>query len=295
MRHNQLKAFDTVALEGSFSQAAIRLGVTQPAVTYQVRALELEYECILFNRARSGAELTDEGRALFKITRKLFEAELEAREYLDAAHQIETGTLRLAADAPQFALDLIEPFVERFPKVQISISFGNTREVRQDLMDKRVDAIVTGNPPDDDGAVITPFHRHELCAIIGKGHALSGRSEIGVKDLSGQRILMREEISTTRQDIERYFAEHKFSADQTMELGSREAIKEAASKGLGIGFMFRREAEGDNRIIVKSLAGKSIYSTNALMCLKAQQNRQIIRELIKTAEALGQLTGPAPE
>ena len=103
MRHTQLKAFDTVALEGGFSAAAERLRLTQPAVTIQVRALEEAYAISLFQRTGTEITLTETGRILFALTREMFGVEDRIKEFLSASRDLETGDLRLAADVPQLA------------------------------------------------------------------------------------------------------------------------------------------------------------------------------------------------
>ncbi|OUS17740.1 hypothetical protein A9Q97_01470 [Rhodospirillales bacterium 47_12_T64] len=283
MRNKQLKAFDTVALEGSFSEAAIRLGITQPAVTYQVRTLEQEYGCLLFVRGATGVKLTEEGHKLLKITRRLFTAEEEAKEFLDATEQVATGNLRIAADAPQFVLDLLENFVPNYPKVQISIGFGNSREVVKELLEKRVDVIVTGNPALDDRLAVVPFHSHPLCAVLPINHVNANQKMIDIRTLPTERFLLREKISTTRMEVEGYFKEINFTPSSVLELGGREATKEAVAKEFGIGFMFEREAEGDARIKAIPLAESTVKSVNSVVCLKNQLHRPVIRELFETA------------
>src|SRR5258708_23188134 len=82
MRYSQWRAFDAVARELSFSRAAARLGITQPAVTLQVRALESACAMTLFRRHGAQIALTDAGRTLLGLTRRMFAVEDEIREFL---------------------------------------------------------------------------------------------------------------------------------------------------------------------------------------------------------------------
>ena len=97
MRYTQLRAFDAVAREGSFSKAAERLGLTQPAVTVQVRALEEAYGVSLFDRTGGGVSLTGLGHALFALTQQSHGIEEQVEELLAASFKLERGEFRLAA------------------------------------------------------------------------------------------------------------------------------------------------------------------------------------------------------
>ena len=88
MRYVQLRAFHNVAISGGFSKAADALGLTQPAVSDQVRKLEEEYQIILFHRNKRQVSLTDTGSRLLEITRRMFDTESQAMEYLSEARDL---------------------------------------------------------------------------------------------------------------------------------------------------------------------------------------------------------------
>jgi len=98
--HAQLKAFHAVAIHGSFTGAAERLFLTQPAISDQVRKLEERFGVLLFHRNKRSVRLTDLGERLLAITQRLFVIEAEAEELLQDSRALLTGTLTLAVDAP---------------------------------------------------------------------------------------------------------------------------------------------------------------------------------------------------
>ena len=110
MRYVQLRAFHNVAISGGFSKAADALGLTQPAVSDQVRKLEEEYQIILFHRNKRQVSLTDTGSRLLEITRRMFDTESQAMEYLSEARDLRTGTLRIIADSALHLLHLLPIF-----------------------------------------------------------------------------------------------------------------------------------------------------------------------------------------
>jgi len=82
MRYAQLRAFHNVAIHGGFSRAAEALRLSQPAISDQVRRLEEEYDILLFDRSKRKVTITVKGAELLSITRKMFDQEQQAREFL---------------------------------------------------------------------------------------------------------------------------------------------------------------------------------------------------------------------
>ena len=94
--HTQLKAFHAVAQHGSFTKAAERLFLTQPAISDQVRKLEERFGVLLFHRNKRSVRLTDLGERLLNITQRLFVIEAQAHELLQDSQALQTGSLILA-------------------------------------------------------------------------------------------------------------------------------------------------------------------------------------------------------
>src|SRR5262245_48364244 len=112
MNHAQLRAFHAVALTGSFTAAARRLRVSQPAVTMQVKALEDAYGVELFRRRGRTIERTELANELWDLTTRIFGTEEAAEELLGAARALRKGRLRIGADAPYHVMELLAAFRE---------------------------------------------------------------------------------------------------------------------------------------------------------------------------------------
>jgi len=286
MRPIQLRAFHTVAREGSFSRAAEALHVTQPAVTLHVQALEETYGLSLFNRARGGATLTGDGEQLFELTTRMFAEEAEIAEYLGGMSALRQGHLNIAADGPHVALDLVAEYRARHPGVDVRMKLGNAHETLEDVMHQRVDAGVLANPPADERLHIVDVLRQNMVCVIAATHPWAARADIALADLAGQPVILRESGSNTRSILEAALKERNIEIDPVMELGSREAVREACAHGLGFGFMQEREAAGDARI--SALPIRDLRGTNlvTLVCLKRHAKRRTIEALIKVARDL---------
>ena len=125
MRYVQLRAFHHVAVCGGFSRAAEALHLTQPAVSDQVRKLEIDYDIRLFDRNRKQIALTPHGEKLLEFTNRLFEVEQQAAEYLNAERTLRSGRLNIIADSPHHILHVLGPFRQKYRGVYVSIRSGN--------------------------------------------------------------------------------------------------------------------------------------------------------------------------
>src|SRR5262249_21133958 len=134
MIYSQLRAFHAVASEGSFTRAAQRLGVTQPTLSAQVKALEDGYGVALFDRRGRGVPPTSLGEQLLGLTRRFFLLEEEAEQLLARAQHLTTGHLRLGADGPYDVVPFLAAFAARYPQVHVSLAIGNSEEVLDALL-----------------------------------------------------------------------------------------------------------------------------------------------------------------
>ncbi|MCH7555376.1 MAG: LysR family transcriptional regulator [Proteobacteria bacterium] len=139
---NLLRSFTAVAETKNFTRAAERIHVTQPTLSGQVAALEENYGVKLFERRGRGIELTDLGADLREVTRRLFAQEAEAEQLLTSAQGLTSGLLRVGADAPYQVIPLLARFNRRHPGIRLSMSFGNSERVLQELLDRRCDVTV---------------------------------------------------------------------------------------------------------------------------------------------------------
>mgnify|MGYP001343182998 CR=1 FL=1 len=284
--HTQLRAFHAVARTRSFSKAADVLGLTQPAVSVQVKALEATYAVRLFRRQGREVVLTDTGRELFELTRQMFVAEEQIGEFLTGRATLGTGSLVLAADGPHVALDVISAFMKRHPRLRVSVRLGNTSAVLQMLLEQRADAAIVANPKPNPRLLTLPIQRRGMLALMPRDHPLAARDRLSLQDLVGHPVVLRETGSTTRRVLDEAVRRQGLALSPALELGSREAMREAVARGLGIGFLFERESEGDARTVARPLDGLSDVNVDALACLRSSRRRAVVRALIETARDL---------
>lgn len=294
MNFAQLRAFHAVATEGGFTRAARRLGISQPAVTVQVRALERAHGLRLFDRRGGAVELTDFGRALLSRTRRVFALLDEVDDMLQSAGALMRGRLELGADGPFAVMALIAAFRARYPQVQIQTRMGNTARVLRDLEEGRTDlAVLMLERPDARLAAI-PLREDRLVALVSREHPWARRRRVSLDELDGQPMLFREQGSATRALLSAALERAGITAEMVLELGSREALREAVAAGLGIGCIFEGEIGRDDRHRLLALVRPELKATQYLACLPERRELRAVQAFLALADELAS-AGPADD
>ena len=285
MRHTQLRSFHAVAQRLSFTVAARELGVSQPTITTQVKSLEQEFGVELFVRRGRRIELTETGGGLLDITRRLFADEKEASDYLNETRGLKTGHLRVGAVGPYHVTDMLAAFNARYPGIYVSVTVGNSRESLRDLLDYRTDVAVLAHVDPDARLVAIPYRRHRVVVICPADHDFAYRRSIRAGDMEGQRLIVREAGSTTRRAFDQAMREKDVRPRVVMEIGSRESIREAVAKGIGLGVVSEKEFIPDPRIRALQVSDADIYTYAHVVHLRERQNARLVRAF------LGELAG----
>lgn len=168
--HSQLRAFHAVAEAGSFTRAAERLCLSQPAVSDQVRKLEEYYGVMVFHRDKRAVRLTEVGERLLGLTRRLFDISIDAHELLMDYRDLTTGSLVLAVDAPVHVLPYVARFCARYPGIDVRIESANTDVVLQRLFSHSADLALLGRSIDDERLHSVPLRRDPMIAFVAKDH-----------------------------------------------------------------------------------------------------------------------------
>lgn len=193
MELRRLRYFVAVAEELHFRRAAERLHLAQPALSQQIRKLELELGVQLLNRSRRDVTLTPPGVVLLEEARRLLHlADEAARATFDAGAGT-AGKLRIGylADAvPPVLPRAIARFASRHPSVEVRPETMPARQAIEDVRSGRLDIAIVGLPAPTDGLHVTPLGNEGTVSAIARRHALSGRSSIPLSALSDTEIIL---------------------------------------------------------------------------------------------------------
>jgi LysR family transcriptional regulator, low CO2-responsive transcriptional regulator len=235
----QLRIFAAAARHLHFGRAAEELNLTQPAVSIQLKELELEVGMPLFERMGRRTHLTAAGAELWAHVRDLLARLREADEALENFKGGSSGQLRIAATttAEYFAPHLLAQFRRAHAGLRIQLTVDNREAVVRALADNTIDLAVMGQAPQELDTVAVAFARHPLAIVAAPDHALARRRRLKLAQLAAETFLIRERGSGTRDAMERAFAAQRFRPAEMIETGSNETIKQAVMAGMGVSFL----------------------------------------------------------
>ncbi|MEG0446825.1 MAG: LysR substrate-binding domain-containing protein [Comamonas sp.] len=277
MRLTQLRSFHAVASTGSFTAAAESLHVSQPTITTQVGQLEDLYKVELFYRAGRRVVLTEMGQRLLHLSRQIFSLEAEAKQLLHESGELRSGHLRVAAVGPAQVTTVLATFLQRYPGIKVSVTTGNSQDVLDRLVDYSADVGVLAQVAPDRRFVSAPYSDHPVVIFCSSEHRFAKRRRIRIAELAGERLILRENGSTTRRAIEAALKDADVVPGEVMEIGSREIIREAVAQNLGVSAVSEVEFVPGPGLHAVSLADVQVRTYVHIACLTERQDMQIVR------------------
>ncbi len=241
---HQLRLLTVVIERGGFTRAAETLGLSQPAISHQLKALAGSIGTPVLEVIGRRVQLTQAGELLYEHAKRIL-AEFEAAgSALDELHGLQRGRLRVAGDTTVgiYVLpDLLGAFRQAHPSIEVQMGVDNRQGVYERLVATEVDFVVSGrlweNP--SIALVVRPFLANELIAIASPRHPLAGRDRVTLADLAAEPFIVREPGSGTRETIEEALRAAGLSIRPVMELASNGAIKRAVARDLGVSILSR--------------------------------------------------------
>lgn len=286
MRLTQLRSFHAVARAGGFTGGAKLLHISQPTVTTQVRFLEETYGIELFYRRGHKVTMTPLGAQLFDLAQRIFALEGETVHLLQDSGELKSGHLRVGAVGPFHVTEMLARFNKRFPGMQVSVRVGNSQAALAALVDYQTDVAVLAQFTDDARFHSVPYSRHPVVVFVHRGHRFARRKSIRISDLDGEGMILREQGSTTRKALDDALAKAGVKARVVMEIGSREAIREAVIKGVGIGAVSEIEYIPDPEIRMVKVSDAQMYTHAHVVCLEERRGARLVKAFL---EIVGEL------
>ncbi len=253
MADRRLKIFHTVARLLNFTKAGEQLHMTQPAVTFQIRQLEDQFNTRLFDRTHNKVTLTEAGNQVYMYADRILKL------YDDMTHSITemtgdvSGGVSLGASTTiaEYVLPLlIGEFKAKFPDVNISLKESNSEDIIAMVENNVVDLAIVEGSVNNKNLIVEQCRVDQLVVIMPNSHLLATESILHVKDILGHPFICRESGSGTQEAITNYI--EKQSPDSILnvcfELSSPEAIKGAVEAGMGISIVSRSSIEKELRL-----------------------------------------------
>jgi DNA-binding transcriptional LysR family regulator len=265
----QFQVFLAVCSEGGFTRAGERLGLSQPAVSAQIRQLESVLGHSLVEFVGRTLYLTREGEAMREAARDVLGRLDQVRHELAALDGSVSGTLRIVvvSSAQYFVPHLLAAYMRAFPGVDVRMRVAN-RYTALDRLDRNEDDLaIMALVPEERALELLPFLDNEMHLVVARGHPLEG-TQLELADLKSERVLMRESGSGVRRAFEDELERRRLTLADTLELGSTEALREGVRAGLGVALLprhaiHRELAAGD--LVPLDVAGFPIRRTWCLV------------------------------
>ncbi|HOQ10071.1 MAG TPA: selenium metabolism-associated LysR family transcriptional regulator [Syntrophomonadaceae bacterium] len=240
MNLNLFKTFVKVVETQNLSRTADELGLSQPAVTKQIQALEDIYGVLLLERSGRRLKTTEAGETLYQCARDIIKALEKTEKAMEDVSESRKGALYIGASTipGQYILPpIIKQFKDRFPNVTISMDIADTDKIFNRVADRELDVGVVGawiNNRKVDGFA---WLEDELVVVVPQDHRLATKDYVNVKDLLSEKWIVREKGSGTRRAIEDFLTTQGVKREELnvcLEAGSTEAVLAAVESGMGI-------------------------------------------------------------
>ena len=248
MQVETLKVYSDLIETASFSLAAKRNGITQSAVSQQIRALENKFEVVLIERGKKNFSMTPEGQVFLDASKEILELYNGIQDRFDELQNKVAGQLRIAT---VFSLGLHElpPFVKQFredyPDVELTIDYIRSSQVYTEVIEGRADLGIVAYPTKRKGVTIEEFAQDKMVLICPPEHALAKRKTIKLEDLADQKFVAFEPDLPTRKALDRSIKNAGVTVRREMEFDNIETVKRAVEIESGISIVPSMSVENE--------------------------------------------------
>ncbi|PLX90334.1 MAG: LysR family transcriptional regulator [Desulfuromonas sp.] len=255
MDSRQLKVFVEVVRQGSFTRAAEKLHIAQPAVSISIRKLEEELELVLLNRQEKRVSLTAEGETLLHHAERILDnfaaAEIEMAELRDLSH----GEVRIGIPPMMSAYyfpRIIREFRDVYPNLKLSVSGEGTASIQRMISRGEIDmGVITGRNLLD-GLESQHFLREEIVACVPLDHPLVAREAISLSEFLQQPLILFREGYYMRELMNELMADEALQPQVVFETNMFSLVRSLIKQKLGIATFLRMVVSGDEELAAVS-------------------------------------------
>jgi LysR family transcriptional regulator, transcriptional activator of the cysJI operon len=237
---NHLLVFVTVAKHEHFSRAAEELHMTQSAVSLDIKSLEKRYGVKLFERTNKYVRLTPAGKIVEYYAKDILAQYQRLERMIDDLKHTASGPLFVGASYTfgEYILPhIVAGFSVQCPQVTPAIFIHNTKQITGMVLRHELDLGIVEGEVDHPQLGVYPFTTDELVVIVPANSTWQGRTEVSPEELAGERWIVREKGSGTRDYADHMFSLTGIQPENIMQFGSSQVIKESVEAGLGISFL----------------------------------------------------------
>jgi DNA-binding transcriptional LysR family regulator len=237
----QLRAFVAIAESGTFTAGALRVHVTQAAISMQIRQLETEIGAKVFVRAPRHVILTEAGEQLLRRARHILREHDAALDEIAELAGAERGRLRIGSASAMVLTEqlpsILKDLRKQHPAADIAVTSGTSEVLVDQILAGEVDVAFVSLPVDMRGIKTERLSEDQLVAIASPRHKLAKQRTISAYTLAGERLILGERGGNTRRLIDQFFAQAGVTLRVAMELSRQQAIKRMVEEDMGVGIV----------------------------------------------------------
>lgn len=290
MHVENFKIFADLVESESFSKSARLNGITQSAVSQQLRSIERKLDVLILDRSQKGFHLTREGRRLYAASKDILHKYEELHSELQEMKKVISGTIRLATiysiglhELPPY----IKWFLQEYPSVNVRVEYRRSNLVYEDILHNSVDLGLVAYPSKIRQIEAIPFREDELVLICPPDHPLANRRQIHPAKIEEYRFVGFEPDIPTRKAVDSILREHKVQIDPVMEFDNIETVKRAVEIDAGISIVPRATVAQEiqqKTLKAITLSGGSYLRPLAILHRKGRALTPAMRKFIEVLQ-----------
>ena len=288
MQIENFKIFADLVETKSFSKSAKLNGITQSAVSQQARAMERHFKTLLIDRSQKQFQLTREGQRVYDAAKEMLHTYEKLLSELQEMKKVISGTIRIST-IYSIGLHELPPFIKKFlhdfPSVNVRVEYRRSNLVYEDILHNSVDFGLVAFPVKQRQIEVLPFREDHLVLITHPQHALAKRSDIEVKDLTGQKFIGFDPDIPTRKAVDQIFREHKLEIEPVMEFDNIETVKRAVEIDHGIAIVPQATVSQEQKqgtLSVLQFKGREFTRPLAILHRKGRVLTPAMKKFIET-------------
>jgi DNA-binding transcriptional LysR family regulator len=286
MHVENFKIFSDLVESESFSRAAKLNGITQSAVSQQLRAMEKHFNILIVDRSQKQFRLTREGQKLYESAKEILYLYDKLNSELQEMKKVISGTIHIST-VYSIGLHELPPYVKvflaKFPEVNIRVEYRRANMVYEDILTNSIDLGLIAYPQKHKQLEVLPFHDDVLVLVVSPEHPFADRKSVDIQEVAGQKFIGFEPDIPTRKATDAIFKEENIEAEPVMEFDNVETVKRAVEINAGIAILpqttvVREEAQGLLKIL--KFKNKTYKRPLALIHRKGRVLTPAIKKLI---------------
>lgn len=286
MNLDHLRTYLEIIRMGSFSEAARKLSISQPAVSFQINKLERDLRVSLIDRKQKSITMTDAGKLLLNFAEIVEREQAKLHQDMDRIREEVTGTLLIAASTIPgeiLLLPILREFQVHHPAVSIHVEISDSLGVISRVHEGDYDIGFCGIAPEGKDLDFFKFAEDEIVLIVFPEHPFTQRKEVSFPELQGEPLISREDTSGTQNSLKSLLARSGIDLDEyspSLTLGTTQAVVSAVEAGMGIAFVSSLAIEKSLALgLVKKIDVKELKRSRDFYCI--YRKRRVVSRLLR--------------